>query len=323
MESSPTAFGAPGPTSVVGQLAPGQPFTRDEALAAGVSSWALSRGRFIRVLPGVYVDAETPLTQYVMVRAALKRAPEAIVSGRSAALLWNAVVPPSADVELVLPRDQRLNVRGIREHRPAQRPAWVYRMGMRVTTPAATFVRLAHELDLVDLVAAGDSLVRHTDATPQDLVDAAAESRARRSRLARQAAALVRDDVDSVQETRMRLLILFAGFPEPEVNIVVRTGSGEWEFRLDSGHRRQLVAFEYDGRQHEELDAVAYDEQRRRRLGSRGWTIHSFTAEDIFHNPDQTVDRLAEVHRSAGIPFRRSSAWQRYFPVRRRLAKSA
>lgn len=292
-------------------------------MAAGISPWSLSRDAYIRVLPGVYAHAGTPLTHHLVVSAALKRAPEAIVSGRSAAMLWNATVPTSADVELTLPRERRLNVRGIREHRPTTRPPWVWRLGMRVTTPAATFVRLAQDLDFVDLVAAGDSLVRHAGVTPEELTDAAQASRTRRAMLARRAARFVRADVDSVQETRMRLLAVLAGFPEPEVNIVIRLDDGDWEFRLDSGHRAQRLAFEYDGRQHQTPEARAYDELRRRRLEARGWQLHSFVAEDLFTNPDRTVARLAEIHDAAGIRYRRSSEWQRHFPVRRHRDASA
>ena len=43
-------------------------------------------------------------------------------------------------------------------------------------------------------------------------------------RLARRAASLAREGVDSPQETRLRLLLVLAGLPEPRVNVIIRGG---------------------------------------------------------------------------------------------------
>jgi hypothetical protein len=53
------------------------------------------------------------------------------------------------------------------------------------------------------------------------------------ARLARRVAGLVRKGVDSAMETRLRLLIVLAGLPEPEVNVIVRDENGDWELRFD------------------------------------------------------------------------------------------
>lgn len=297
-----------------------RPFTFDEGRAAGISERVLRSAEFFSVVPGVFVKADAPLTHLVIVRAALKYAPDGIVSGHSAAKLWNAIVPDRSDVELALPRTVRVQTRGIREHRPPVRPRWVRRFGVRVTPPAATFVRLAADLDLVDLVVAGDSLVRQSGVTPQELIEAAAASRGHRARLARRAARLVRAEVDSPRETVLRLLIVFAGMPEPEPNIVFHKPDGTWEYRLDMGHRAKRVAFEYDGRQHETPEHTAYDHCRRAVLEGREWMIHSVVSDDLFVSPDLTVDRLRTIHDELGIPHTPSLEWRRHFPVRRKAA---
>jgi hypothetical protein len=271
-------------------------------------------------VPGVLVRADAPLTHLGLVRAALTYAPDGVVSGSSAARLWNAIVPDRSDVELTLPRAMRVQTRGIREHRPAARPPWFWRFGVRVTTPAATFVRLAADLDLVDLVVAGDSMVRGGHVTPEQLVAAAAASRGHRARLARRAAGLVRAEVDSPRETRLRMLMVLAGMPEPEVNIVFYKPDGTYEYRLDMGNRAKRVAFEYDGKQHETPEHEAYDEGRRIVFEGRRWAIYSFVNDDEFISPDLAVDRLRAIHDDHGIPHVPSLEWRRHFPVRRKAA---
>lgn len=299
-----------------------EPFTSKQAVAAGLRQRDLyASGLYRTVVPGVHIDAEEPLTHFVRVKAALAYAPQGIVSGRSAARLWNADVPDSPDVELALDRARRVTVPGIREHRPARLPQWRRLFGLRVATPADTFLRLAMELDLVPLVIAGDSLVRETDLTPEELVAAAATSRGRRATHARRAAALVRTGVDSPRETELRLLFVLAGLPEPEVNIVFLRPDGTCEFRLDLGHRDHRVAFEYDGKQHFTEVHMAYDAWRKETFAGRLWTIHSFVSDDIFVRPDETVLELRRIHEAHGIPHAPSQEWRRHFPVRHRVGE--
>ena len=52
------------------------------------------------------------------------------------------------------------------------------------------------------------------------------------TRLALRAAGLVREGVDSPMETRVRLLIVLAGLPEPSVNHIVRAEDGSWRMRF-------------------------------------------------------------------------------------------
>jgi len=106
--------------------------------------------------------------------------------------------------------------------------------GLPLTCATQTFLDLAGDLDLVDLVVLGDSLVRTGVATLDDLVAAAAAYRGRRARLARRAAAYVRQGVDSPMESRLRMLLVLAGLPEPVVNHALRDETtGRVRYRLD------------------------------------------------------------------------------------------
>ena len=76
-------------------------------------------------------------------------------------------------------------------------------------------------LELVDLVVLGDGLVRQGHITAPALLKAARQHEGPGAALARLAAGYVRPGVDSPMETRVRMLFVLAGFPEPVVNVEV------------------------------------------------------------------------------------------------------
>ncbi len=48
-------------------------------------------------------------------------------------------------------------------------------------------------------------------------------------------------------ETRLRLLLVLAGLPEPTVNVIVRGPDGEWLRRFDLCYPIFRLVVEYDG----------------------------------------------------------------------------
>jgi hypothetical protein len=70
--------------------------------------------------------------------------------------------------------------------------------------------------------------------------------------LGRRSASLARKGVDSPQETRLRLLLVLAGLPEPRVNLLLRGRDGSWRRRYDLAYELLRLIIEYDGRQHAE-----------------------------------------------------------------------
>lgn len=109
--------------------------------------------------------------------------------------------------------------------------------GTRISSPSQTFLDLAGPLGLVDLVVLGDSLVRAGHVTPGRLTTAADAWRGHGAVLARRAARLVRVGVDSPMETRLRLLIVLAGLPEPVVNHTFAYEDGRWQMRWTTSGR--------------------------------------------------------------------------------------
>lgn len=293
-----------------------QPFTSEEAREAGLSR-ALRDGTFRRIFHGVYIDARIPDTLVVRSRAALRLSAEgAVLSHWTAARLWGGVVPENANVHVSYMRDVRLRIDGIKPHRFRHRLHIVRRHGLPVTGPEQTFVHLARFLNLLDLVALGDSLVRRGVTTPEGLVAYARgwDGQCRREAVA--AARLVRERVDSVPETKLRLLFVLAGLPEPEVDIRIHDADGMVSFRIDLGYRAARLAFEYDGRWHDEDDQPAKDAWRRDHLSvEEGWTFEIFVAKDVFETPEATIERAVAALESRGIRVPRplSDAWRPHF----------
>lgn len=206
-------------------------------------------------------------------------------------------MPDCSDTHVTVPdgttRSQR---RGIWAHRADPTVTPVRRRGVLVSPPARVFLELAQvRVDLVDLVAFGDSLVHAGHLTCDDLTAVAARWSGKRSRQARRAAALVRRGVDSAPESRLRLLMVLAGLPEPEVNLIVRTADGEWRRRFDLCFPALKLIIEYDG-QHHRTDAVQWNSDllRREQLEREGWTLIVVTSQALFREPADTLRRASE-----------------------------
>jgi very-short-patch-repair endonuclease len=153
------------------------------------------------------------------------------------------------------------------------------------------FVELASCLPLVELVVVGDWLVRRQHTTPEQLVDHCGASTDQHAGHARTAASYVRSRVDSPMESRLRMLLVLAGLPEPEVNRKVRDDTGTVVLRLDLSYAAVRVAVEYDGRQHLELvDQWERDVERRDDLD--GWRVVTVTSKGIYREPEKTLLRV-------------------------------
>ena len=294
------------------------PFTLQRGLDAGLTERVLRGPAYRRLLHGVYAPAGVTPTTTVQARAALLLAPEgAVVARHTAATLWGGVVPMSPDIHLGLPPGSRLRVSGV-DARVRRRPDAVVHHGLPMTSPAQTFLDLADDLDLVDMVVVGDSLVRAGVARPEELVAASAAYRGRQARSARRAAAYVRGGVDSPMESRLRMLLILAGLPEPVVNHALRDEIGRVLYRLDLSYPQWRIAIEYDGRQHAENTAQwRWDVQRREGLDANGWRLVVVLSGDLYRSPARTLERVVSAARAQGVSLRlRSDEWRRYFPQR-------
>ncbi|GAA3131802.1 hypothetical protein JOF29_005307 [Kribbella aluminosa] len=271
-----------------------------QARGAGISRGVLRGPRYRRVLGSTYVEAQVAVTPRLRAEAALALTPGAVVSHHTAFGLWTADDRPTDDgvVHLTVERDPHRvlpRVDGLRVHE-VQHLDRVLREGLPLTPPDRTFLDLAPYHDLTGLVTAGDSLVRRTDLEPERLIDlTTAAIGVRGVRLAREAAALVRRGVDSPMESRLRLLLVLSGLPEPQVGYVVSDPAGGWLAQPDLSYPEIKFGIEYDG-QHHLVDAHQWrqDIRRRENMEREGWLVRVITAHDLFQIPQTVVARISQ-----------------------------
>jgi len=295
-----------------------RPFTRAAGLRVGLGRRLLS-DEFQQVMHGVYLSSSIEVTAVHRAAAALiTYGPRAWASHASAARVLGVPIPtlPGEHVT-VLDRKRRHRRTGVVCHSAAG-GLIVTVEDVRVSAPAQLFVELASMLALVDLVVVGDHLVRRSLITRVDLRKHCAEASGPGSAQARAAVAFVREGVDSPMETRLRMLIVLAGLPEPEVNPVVTTGG--LTRRYDLCWRKARLVVEYDGRHHiEREEQWESDLSRREDIEDDGWRVLIVTAKGVYRTPDET---LAKIHRlllergEAGVPRRLATRWQPHFPIR-------
>lgn len=172
-------------------------------------------------------------------------------------------------------RAPRMN--GVVGHTASVRPALWIIDGLAVTSPVTTWCDLGTTLGLDDLIAAGDYLLGSLKppATLTELTNAVDRRPGQRgTQRLRQALVSVRPRVESRQETRLRLLILRAGFPEPETNVYLPLRPGRKRVRGDLVYPKYRVLIEYDGEQHR-TDSAQYarDVERLDDVMAEGWRV--------------------------------------------------
>ena len=298
-----------------------RPFTRADAVAAGLDPGLLRGSRFRRIFRGVHIDASVvPDARERTEAALLTVTAECWATHHSAARAYGVPVPHEPDEHVAVRRQEdRRSRTGIRFHvDPDDQPRVV--RGVRVASPDRVFVQLASCLSLVDLVIVGDALARRGLSTPQSLIDATAAARGSGAQLARRAAALVRMRVDSPMESRLRLLIVLAGLPEPTVNHAVRDDDGDIIMSYDLCWPEARLIVEYDGRHHAQREAQwQRDLDRRAAIDGSGWRIIVLTSRDVYSTPQRTVEMVHAALRQrgqAGVPRRPAQDWRPHFPGR-------
>lgn len=300
---------------------PREPFPRFRALDAGLPRATVDSPAFRRLLHGIVVAADVPDSAVLRVKAALAcYFDDAFASHASAARVWQVPVQTRPGEHVTVSDDtHRLRRVGVTTHHRAG-AAVAVRHGVRVSVLTDLFIELAHELALVELVVAGDWMVRRHRVRINDLRRAAKNAPGRAGRLARKAMTYVRARVDSPMESRLRMLIVLAGIPEPTVNASVRDVDGEPVRRFDLSWPEVRVIVEYDGRHHvERIEQWESDLGRREEIDDEGWRILVVVAHGVYTDPGSTVLRVFRLLRARGLeglPERPSEDWRPHFPGR-------
>ena len=85
-------------------------------------------------------------------------------------------------------------------------------------------------------------------------------------------------------ETRLRMLLLLAGLPRPEVQVSICGDQGRFLGRPDLLCRRQRLALEYEGGIYR--DRMVEDNRRQNGLVGASYRMLRFTAADVYFSRD-------------------------------------
>lgn len=181
---------------------------------------------------------------------------------------------------------------GVRHRQWKQDPIGVSLVGgVRVLSPARTWLDLAAMIPADYLVAAGDHVLRTGLSDPDELGFILRWAKRRRGvRTARAVVEMLNPQAESPPESRVRYWLAIGGLPAPEVNgeIVI---DGEWFARGDLVFRDEKVVVEYEGIVHATPRMHSYDADRRSLLSARGWTVIVLTSKSL-RNPHAMVDSV-------------------------------
>ncbi|WP_349901882.1 endonuclease domain-containing protein [Parafrigoribacterium humi] len=226
--------------------------------------------------------------------------PDQFFSHSTAAMVHGIPVP------LALWRDSRLHVSVLRPSYPPNTAGVIgHRLrapvvrsivaGLPVADAVTTWCLLGSVLGIWDLVAAADYLVGpKPKATLPQLEAAVVAWHGHNGALALRAALpLARLRVRSPRETRLRLLVLDSGLPEPEINYWIYDDRGRFLTESDLVYPREKVVLEYEGDHHRtDVKQWRKDIARRESLEDAGWRVIRVSADDLDLYPDRLITRI-------------------------------
>jgi hypothetical protein len=282
--------------TVIPQELDGQPFRTADAQTLGVSRKALQGARFRRIAKGVYVAAAAADSHRIRVRGVMLTLPPGTVATgvTGLQLLGIDVGSPTpmvfATVHPWPVRRRDVKVMRLKELQP-------HRGG--VAASEHCWLVAASALNLLELVTAGDSLLRMRRITLARLLSAVQMYSGRGVVAARAAVELVRERVDSPRETWLRLCLVLAGLPMPECNLIIGDDQGPIG-RVDLVYLAYKLIIEYEGDQHRtDRHQWNRDIDRQEDFGRDHWTLIRITSERA-RWPRQVVRAVYEALRANG-----------------------
>lgn len=278
-------------------------FTVADALAHGITRRRLRAMDLGRPFHGT--RSRLPLLPEQRLRLLLAAVPpQAFVCGPTAAALWG--LPLSAAMETdawarfrfaVPPESTRIRRRGVIGHRLKVAPEDVVELrGIATLSPARVWIDISRDLPLPWMLAVTDALIARRGGLVELDELAAAHRRflgGRGSQVRERALALADDGAESPRESMVRLILVQAGLPTPECNVVIDVG-GRFVARVDMLFRDARLVIEYDGDQHRDPDRWSRDQIRRAELEALGYRVTVVTRRD-FDDPDALVRRIRRL----------------------------
>jgi hypothetical protein len=262
-----------------------QVFRGSAAVQEGLLTPKALRGHgWTRLRYDVYADSRLEQDHRLACQAAaLTLPPEAVISGRSAAVLHG--VEHAADfvdpVHVTVPPSSAFGPRlGLVVHAGDLDSDDIERLdGLPGTSQLRTAWDLAAWHPLVLAVPIIDVLLREGVLAAADLAHYAAQREGQRgSQRARRAFALADGRAESPPESVLRVRLTLADLPPPMVQFAVVLPNG-LVLHPDLAWPEYLVALEYDGQWHAAADQFHRDRRRLNQLAAAGWIVLHVTSE--------------------------------------------
>ncbi len=266
----------------------------------------MTRGRlrgpgFQRLFPDVHVrvGAEPPDLKLRSLAAYRLVEGRGVASGYSAAALLDADCAPTPDVpaEVTVPGGGQRAHTGLIVHRDRFEPGETTLVGdVRCTSPLRTAYDLARLDDRVEAVVGVDRLANVHRFNPDLLLDFGVHYRgARGNDRIPEVLARATPYSGSPMETRLRLLIVDAGLPRPQVQWVVQDERSRTAVWLDLAWPEHRIGIEYEGEVHAAPDAVLRDVGRYTGLVDDGWRIYRYTKFEVYGERERIIEQLTRA----------------------------
>lgn len=270
-------------------------FTVAEAGRQGVTPRQLEGSSYRRLGPGLYRWVGLRESPALTLMSVARRLPaSAAFSGWTAAWLHGLDVEPCKPIEVTEPLGSGRRA-GTRHRRAALTVEEIVRRhGLPATSPLRTVIDLGSRNPITEGVVAADLFLHAGLVTTSKLCRFVAEHpRAKGIARLRRVIDLAEPKTESAMETRLRMLLVLAGLPRPEVQVPVRDDEGRFLGRPDLLYRDQCLAIEYDGGNHR--DRLVDDNRRQNRLIGAGFRLLRFTAADVYGTPGSVVRQVREL----------------------------
>lgn len=283
-------------TAIVPDELRDRPFTAAQAEALGVSRSSLRGSQWRNVFRGVWAHVDLPDSRELRFAAVRLVLPEGdFVCGLTSAWLYGIDVQDRRGdlVWMGCRTGRRLRTRSgclVREITVEDCDLQVVD-GVLMTTPLRTVFDCGRWLSLVEGVVVADAICHSGAVDRGTLKQYARTHRALRGvRRLDQVVDLVEPKSESPMETRVRLLIVFAGLPRPEAQLVILDRNRNFVARVDLGYPEQRLIVEYDGAFHWEQRRA--DDRRRDAIRDLGWQVLVVSREDYYDTPELTVAKV-------------------------------
>jgi hypothetical protein len=283
----------------------GQAFWIGDGYAAGLREGRMYGADLLRPTRGVRSDRPLETLAELARAVSLVLPSDIAFSHATAAQLMGLPLPRRhEDRTLHIMRDSgvaRVRRPECRPHRGLESRRMETARGLPVVSACDTWCDLGEVLGLDELIVLGDQVARRSRSVEPLAAALARRVRPRGALRLREALTWIRVGSDSPMETRVRLMFVRAGLPEPELNATITDEHGGFLARGDFVWRRQRVIGEYQGAAHfADFDRGDDDISRRLLAEDGAWKYIEVTKRD-YVNPGRRHATIRRFARYLGV----------------------